>query len=128
MVLADTLALAAQSKPNLMIDFATLTGACVTALTSRYSGAFSNRSQSNEAVIQAGAQCGERVWPFPLDEDFDEALHSEIADIKQCSEDGAGDHILAARFLAKVRTERNSLASHRPLRSSAQRRPRAHTD
>jgi leucyl aminopeptidase len=101
MVLADTLALAAQARPNLMIDFATLTGACVTALTSRYSGAFSNRAQSLQAVIQAGAHSGERVWPFPFDADFDESLRSEIADIKQCSEDGAGDHILAARFLSK---------------------------
>ena len=43
MVLADTLALAAREKPALLLDFATLTGACVNALTERYSGAFTNR-------------------------------------------------------------------------------------
>src|SRR4030095_13437493 len=43
MVLADTLALAAREKPDLILDYATLTGACVTALTERYSGAFTNR-------------------------------------------------------------------------------------
>ena len=46
MVLADTLALAARSKPDFIIDYATLTGACVTALTSRYSGVFCNRDRS----------------------------------------------------------------------------------
>ncbi len=43
MVLADTLALAARTRPELIIDFATLTGACVHALTERYSGVFTNR-------------------------------------------------------------------------------------
>ncbi|HMB74723.1 MAG TPA: leucyl aminopeptidase family protein [Gammaproteobacteria bacterium] len=101
MVLADALALAARSEPDFMIDYATLTGACVTALTSRYSGAFSNRSTLHDVVIEAGRTSGERVWPFPMDEDFDESLSSDIADVKQCSEDGAGDHILAARFLSR---------------------------
>jgi len=101
MVLADTLALAARSKPDFMIDYATLTGACVTALTSRYSGVFTNRSALHPVLIDAGIASGERVWPFPMDEDFDEPLTSEVADVKQCSEDGAGDHILAARFLSR---------------------------
>ena len=101
MVLADTLALAAKSAPNLMIDYATLTGSCIAALTSRYSGVFSNRRAADTAVIAAGRASGERVWPFPLDSDFDEALRSDTADIKQCSEDNAGDHILAARFLSR---------------------------
>jgi leucyl aminopeptidase len=39
------------------------------------------------------------VWPFPTDADFDKALESEVADIKQCTLDGEADHILAARFL-----------------------------
>jgi leucyl aminopeptidase len=101
MALADTLALAAKSTPDLMIDYATLTGSCIAAVTSRYSGIFSNRSNANAAVIAAGQDSGERVWPFPVDADFDEALRSETADIRQCSEDNAGDHILAARFLSR---------------------------
>lgn len=101
MVLADTLALAAKTEPSLIIDYATLTGTCVTALTSRYSGVFSNRRNSDAAVIAAGLNSGERVWPFPFDDDFDEGIHSSVADVKQCSEDGSGDHILAARFLSK---------------------------
>ena len=99
MVLADTLALAARERPELMIDFATLTGACVNALTERYSGAFTNRPQWHEAIRVAGNRSGERVWPFPMDEDYDSDLESAIADVLQCTPDSKGDHILAARFL-----------------------------
>jgi leucyl aminopeptidase len=99
MALADTLALAARDKPELMIDYATLTGACVTALTERYSGAFTNRHEWNTAIELAGRHSGERVWPFPMEEDYDADLDSPIADVLQCTVDGKGDHILAARFL-----------------------------
>jgi leucyl aminopeptidase len=101
MVLADTLALAARAKPKLMIDFATLTGACVYALTDRYSGVLSNRSELHAALVAAGVASGERVWPFPLDADFDTDIDSKIADVKQCAADGKGDHILATRFLQR---------------------------
>lgn len=99
MVLADTLAIASREKPDLMIDFATLTGACVTALTERYCGAFTNRPEWHNTIMAAGQESGERVWPFPMDEDYDSDLDSSIADILQCSPDSKGDHILAARFL-----------------------------
>ena len=99
MVLADTLALAAREKPDLMMDFATLTGACVTALTDRYAGAFTNRAEWHSTIEQAGRESGERVWPFPMDEDFDSDLESSIADVLHCTMDSKGDHILAARFL-----------------------------
>ena len=99
MVLADTLALATRERPKLVIDYATLTGACVYALSTRYSGAFTNRSQWVPELIEAGIASGERVWPFPCDADFDEALKSDVADVKQCTLDGEADHILAARFL-----------------------------
>jgi leucyl aminopeptidase len=99
MILADTLSLAAAKKPRAIIDYATLTGACVYSLTERYSGAFSNRSGSRELIEYAGAQSGERVWCFPMDADFDADLESKVADILQCTADGKGDHILAARFL-----------------------------
>ena len=101
MVLADTLALAADAKPDLIIDYATLTGACVAALTTRYSGVFSNRAAAAKSLLGAGMSSGERIWPFPLDDDFDDSLKSEVADIKQCSIEGSGDHILAARFLKR---------------------------
>src|SRR6186713_2802103 len=99
MVLADTLTIAAREEPDLIIDFATLTGACVTALTERYCGAFTNRPEWHTAIEAAGRESGERVWPFPMDEDFDGDLDSSIADVLQCTLDSKGDHILAARFL-----------------------------
>jgi len=101
MVLADTLAIAAREEPAVIIDYATLTGACVAALTERYSGAFSNRPAANALLQRAGAESGERVWPFPMDEDYDELLKSDVADVKQCSVENAGDHILGARFLSR---------------------------
>ncbi len=101
MILADTLALAARENPGLMIDYATLTGSCVAALTERYSGVFANRVAANALLQQAGTASGERVWPFPMDDDYDELLKSEVADIKQCSVETAGDHILGARFLER---------------------------
>ena len=50
-----------------------------------------------------GRASGERVWCFPMDEDFDSDLESPIADVLQCSLEGKGDHILAARFLEPLR-------------------------
>jgi leucyl aminopeptidase len=101
MVLADTLSLAARTQPKLMIDFATLTGACVGALTERYSGVFTNRPEYAEALLAAGRISGERVWNFPFDDDFDTDLESTVADVLQCALEGKGDHILAARFLQR---------------------------
>ena len=99
MVLADTLALAARERPRVIIDYASLTAACMYALTQRYSGVFSNRAGANALLTEAGVASGERVWPFPMDEDFDELLKSDVADVKQCIVENEGDHILAARFL-----------------------------
>jgi len=101
MVLADTLVLASRQKPKLIIDYATLTGACVYSLGSSYSGVFTNREEFHDKLIQAGKNSGERVWPFPLDDDFDKGLESEVADVKQCGLVGDADHILAARFLKR---------------------------
>jgi leucyl aminopeptidase len=101
MVLADALSLAAARKPRAIIDYATLTGACVYALTERYSGAFTNRPDSRNLIESAGSSSGERVWCFPMDTDFDTDLDSTVADVMQCAADGKGDHILAARFLSR---------------------------
>ncbi|MEO0421230.1 MAG: leucyl aminopeptidase family protein [Pseudomonadota bacterium] len=101
MVLADALHLAAREQPALLVDLATLTGACVNALTTAYSGVFVNRPELQDMLVEAGRSSGERVWPFPLSADFDQALESDFADVKQCTIDGRGDHILAARFLGR---------------------------
>ncbi|MFQ1741884.1 M17 family metallopeptidase [Aeromonas veronii] len=100
MVLADTLTMAAQDTPDLLIDYATLTGACKRALGSRYSGVFTNRHEWLASLVKLGQHSGERVWPFPLDEDYDENIESEWADLLQCAPGSSPDHIDAARFLA----------------------------
>ncbi len=101
MVLADTLAMASKLKPRLIIDYATLTGACIYSLGSAYSGAFTNKEELIPTLIEAGKDSGERVWSFPMDEDFDKAIESDIADVKQCSLEAGMDHILASRFLQR---------------------------
>lgn len=103
MVLADTLTLAsrARPRPSLIIDYATLTGACVQALGKSYSGVFSRSAALAQSLVDAGVRTGERVWAFPMDEDYDQALNSSVADVLQCSPDGEADHIIAARFLSR---------------------------
>jgi leucyl aminopeptidase len=101
MVLADTLTLASRAKPDMLIDFATLTGSMAVALGARYSGVLGNRDALLQQAVQAGQQSGERLCAFPMDEDYEPALDSKVADIKQCTLDGEADHILAARFLKR---------------------------
>ena len=101
MVLADTLTLAARAKPDLMIDFATLTGSMATALGARYSGVLGNRDDLVQRAVSIGKQSGERLCAFPLDEDYEAGLESKVADIKQCAQAGEADHILGACFLKR---------------------------
>jgi len=101
MVLADTLVLASRENPGIMIDYATLTGSCVNAITTRYSGVFTNRAEWHPRLKRTGQHCGERVWPFPIGKEFLAELESPVADLMQCSVKGTGDHILAASFLAE---------------------------
>jgi leucyl aminopeptidase len=125
MVLADTLALAAREKPALLLDFATLTGACVNALTERYSGAFTNHPALESSLVSAGRESGERVWCFPMERDFDTELESTIADVMQCTLGSRGDHILAARFLNRF-VPRDVPWAHVDLSSSERKGGLAH--
>jgi len=106
MVLADTLTLAARTKPDLIVDFATLTGSMAYALGSRYSGIFATAPELARLAVAAGEASGERVCAFPLDADYEAALESKVADTKQCASEGEADHIVAARFLRRFTGER----------------------
>ena len=99
LALADALVLACRDNPKLIIDYATLTGACINAITRYYCGVFTNRPDLHPVMKKAGQDSGERVWPFPLGKEFLSDLESDTADLKQCTPDAAGDHILAATFL-----------------------------
>lgn len=117
MVLADTLTLASREAPNLIVDFATLTGSMHYALGNRYSGVFASEPELGRLAVEAGAASAERVCVFPMDEDYEQVLESKVADIKQCSLEGEADHILAARFLRRFTKDAPwlhvDLSSHR---------------
>jgi leucyl aminopeptidase len=71
------------------------------ALGARYSGVLGNRDELVQLAVSIGKQSGERLCAFPLDDDYEAALDSKVADIKQCTLDGEADHILASRFLKR---------------------------
>ncbi len=125
MALADTLTLAARRRPRAMVDFATLTGACVYALTERMSGLFATDDKLAAGWLAAAEASGERLWHFPLPEDYDTDLDSPTADIAQCAVEGKGDHILAARFLKRFVPEDVAWA-HIDLSSATRRGGLAH--
>ena len=106
MVPSDALTLASREEPDLIVDFATLTGSMHVALGERYSGIFATSDEIARRALEAGRIAGERVCVFPMDDDYDDALESAVADVKQCTLDGGADHILAARLLKRFTSER----------------------
>ncbi len=101
MVLADTLTLAARARPDVVLGFSTLTGSMHVALGTRYSGVFATSDELAAQAVAAGRRSGERVCVFPMDADYDSALESAVADVKQCTLEADADHILATRFLQR---------------------------
>ncbi|MBS1984214.1 MAG: leucyl aminopeptidase family protein [Bdellovibrionales bacterium] len=101
MALSDTLAIASEIKPDLIVDFATLTGSAVRALDTRRSAVFSNQPKLARLAVDCGDSSGERVWSFPIGEDYKEPLKSKVADILQCSLSRNADQIYAATFLSE---------------------------
>ncbi len=98
-VLADALAYAARRlDPDLLVDLATLTGANAVALGKRTAALYSESDELAEQLAQAAAAAGEKVWRLPLPEDYVENLASEIADLANAFEGGAGS-INAALYL-----------------------------
>ncbi len=100
LVLADGLSLAAEASPDAIIDVATLTGACVTALGPRIAGLMGNDDRLVAELRAAAERAGEAVWPLPLPAEYRAHIDSEIADVKNVglAEGGAGA-ISAALFL-----------------------------
>lgn len=100
MILCDALHYALRFKPRLMIDLATLTGACQVALGSEASGLFCNDPRLKRALQQAGEATGERVWELPLWDEYGELMKSDIADMKNAGGPHAGSNT-AAWFLSQ---------------------------
>ena len=102
MVLADTLALAARTRPRTDDRFRHADRRLrLRADRTLQRRIHQSRRRSPETLLAAGRDSGERVWNFPIDEDFDSDLESTVADVMQCAVEGKGDHILAARFLQR---------------------------
>jgi leucyl aminopeptidase len=99
LVLCDALHYARTNyNPSIMIDLATLTGACVVALGHEASGVMGNDERLVERLEQAAARSGERIWKLPLWDDYGEAMKSDIADLKN-SGGRDGGSITAGWFL-----------------------------
>ncbi len=88
-------------KPQILIDMATLTGACVVALGEKIAGTFSFDDKLAEAIIRSGKKTYERCWSLPLPDDYKELLKSDFADIKNISSSRWGGAITGALFLSE---------------------------
>jgi leucyl aminopeptidase len=87
-------------KPRFMVDLATLTGAIIISLGHEYAGLFANNEELAKRLIAAGNAVGEPLWRMPLGEEYDKALKSPAADMKNVG-DRAGGSITAAQFIQR---------------------------
>ncbi len=100
LILCDAITYARRYKPEVLIDIATLTGACVMALGSQYSGLFSNDDKLGATLAAAGQRSDDRVWALPMGEEYADQLKSNFADVANIGGREAGA-ITAACFLGK---------------------------
>lgn len=99
-VLGDALAYARERGAKTIIDFATLTGACVVALGSFAAGLLGNDEPLQEKIRVSAGRTGDRVWPLPLWQEYKDKIKSDVADIKNTG-GRYGGAITAAAFLSK---------------------------
>lgn len=99
LILCDALAHACADKPELMIDFATLTGAARVALGTELPAMFSSDKTIAQAVCDSGENVGDPVWPMPLHQPYRSLLNSDVADLANCATSPFGGAITAALFL-----------------------------
>ena len=100
LILCDALTYAERFNPEVVIDVATLTGACVVALGAVASGLFSNNEKLAQALLNAGTEAHDRAWHLPLWDDYQDLLKSNFADMANIGGRYAGA-ITAACFLAR---------------------------
>ncbi len=98
-VLADALALACESEPDLLIDFATLTGAARVALGTDLPPVFSNEESIAHQIVESGEQVEDPLWVMPLYQPYKELLKSPIADLNNMASTSHGGCITAALFM-----------------------------
>lgn len=101
LVLADALTYAEQYKPKFVIDIATLTGAMVVALGAVATGFMTQDDELAQLIEQAAQESRDRVWRLPLDEEYQDALDSPLADMINANFDRSAGSITAACFLSR---------------------------
>jgi len=99
LILADALIYGSELEPDVMIDLATLTGACVVALGHYTSGLFTKDEKLAEKLLKVSQKTGEKLWRLPLDEDLEEEIKGAYADIQNVGKSRYGGAITAALFL-----------------------------
>ncbi len=105
LVLGDALCEASQDKPELIIDFATLTGAMRVALGTELPGFFSTSDDVAAGITAAGSKISDPVWRMPLYSPYNDLFKSSIADMTNCSAGPFGGAITAALYLEKFVSE-----------------------
>jgi len=101
LILADALALAAETEVDGIVDLATLTGAATVALGSLVAALYANDDELMARVRRAAEAAGEQVWPMPMPEEYAEHIESEVADLKNTGRAGQAGSISAAMLLAE---------------------------
>jgi len=101
LILADALALADEEKPELLVDFATLTGAARVALGPDLPPFFTQDEGLAEAIARHGLACNDPVWRLPLWQAYDAKLDSKVADLTNAPPGGMAGAIMAALFLKR---------------------------
>jgi len=100
LILADALSYGEkQYAPKAIIDFATLTGACIIALGTNIAGMVSNNDKLAQKIIESSKRTTEDVWPLPLNDDYMDMVKSDVADMKNTGVGRAAGTITAAAFL-----------------------------
>jgi leucyl aminopeptidase len=100
LVLADALTLATEQAPDLVVDVATLTGACIVALGNRTSGVLANDEELLDSIPKSAELAGESMWPLPITEEMKAKVRSSaVADLRQHNPEPVGGAVFAASFL-----------------------------
>lgn len=99
LVMADALARAGEDNPDLVVDIATLTGACIVALGSRTAGLMASDTETAKLVLTATETAGEAFWQLPITQDIKDGLDSQVADIKSSGASRYGGALTAGAFL-----------------------------
>lgn len=112
LVLIDAISYAQKDfKANKLIDLATLTGAIIVALGDHITGVMGNNSEFTKKLIETGKKVGEKMWELPMDEEFNEMIKSDLADITNLGHGGshrsAAGSITGAKFIEAAVQSKN---------------------